>query len=88
MGDTVNLYDAKTNLSKLVDRAAAGEEIVIAKGWQAKGQAGAVRGAAKTAYRWAKLPRDHLHGRRLGRAAAARNPTLFRRRKSDDGYLV
>ena len=31
MTDTVNLYDAKTNLSKLVDRAAAGEEIVIAK---------------------------------------------------------
>jgi prevent-host-death family protein len=31
MTDTVNIYDAKTNLSKLVDRAAAGEEIVIAK---------------------------------------------------------
>lgn len=29
--DTFNLYDAKTNLSALVDRAAAGEEIVIAK---------------------------------------------------------
>lgn len=28
---TVNLYEAKTNLSRLVDRAAAGEEIVIAK---------------------------------------------------------
>ena len=27
----VNLYDAKTNLSRLVERAAAGEEIVIAK---------------------------------------------------------
>ena len=26
-----NLYQAKTSLSKLVDRAAAGEEIVIAK---------------------------------------------------------
>ena len=26
-----NLYDAKTALSRLVDRAAAGEEIVIAK---------------------------------------------------------
>ena len=32
MTDTVNLYDAKTNLSKLVDRAAAGEEIIIARG--------------------------------------------------------
>ena len=28
---TVNLYQAKTHLSALVDRAAAGEEIVIAK---------------------------------------------------------
>jgi prevent-host-death family protein len=28
----VNLYDAKTQLSRLVERAAAGEEIVIAKG--------------------------------------------------------
>jgi hypothetical protein len=35
--DTVNLYDAKTNLSKLVDRAAAGEEIVIAKAGKPKG---------------------------------------------------
>jgi prevent-host-death family protein len=26
-----NLYDAMTNLSQLVDRAAAGEEIIIAK---------------------------------------------------------
>jgi len=31
VGDIVNLYEAKTNLSKLVERAAAGEEIVIAK---------------------------------------------------------
>ena len=36
MGDTINLYDAKTNLSKLVDRAAAGEEIVIAKAGKPK----------------------------------------------------
>lgn len=28
---TVNLYEAKTKLSQLVDQAAAGEEIVIAK---------------------------------------------------------
>jgi prevent-host-death family protein len=27
----INLYDAKTNLSQLVERAAAGEEIIIAK---------------------------------------------------------
>ena len=32
MGRVVsNLYEAKTNLSQLVDRAAAGEEIIIAK---------------------------------------------------------
>lgn len=28
---TFNIYDAKTNLSQLVDRAAAGEEIIIAR---------------------------------------------------------
>lgn len=31
MSDPINLYDAKTNLSQLVERAAAGEEIIIAK---------------------------------------------------------
>jgi prevent-host-death family protein len=31
MSHFVSLYDAKTQLSALVDRAAAGEEIVIAK---------------------------------------------------------
>jgi prevent-host-death family protein len=31
MSDIVSLYDAKTHLSQLVDRAAKGEEIVIAK---------------------------------------------------------
>ena len=31
MPTTFNLYDAKTRLSELVDRAAGGEEIVIAK---------------------------------------------------------
>ena len=29
--DTVNLYEAKTNLSQLIERAASGEEIIIAK---------------------------------------------------------
>ncbi len=29
--ETVSLYQAKTHLSRLVDRAAAGEEIVISK---------------------------------------------------------
>ena len=36
MSETVNLSAAKTNLSKLVERAAAGEEIVIAKAGKPK----------------------------------------------------
>ena len=36
VGDTLNLYVAKTNLSKLVERAAAGEEIIIAKAGKPK----------------------------------------------------
>lgn len=31
MAKPINLYDAKTRLSELVDRAAAGEEVIIAK---------------------------------------------------------
>jgi prevent-host-death family protein len=31
VADTVSLHDAKTHLSELVDRAAAGEEIMISK---------------------------------------------------------
>lgn len=31
MAKPVNIYEAKTRLSELVDRAAAGEEIIIAK---------------------------------------------------------
>ena len=36
MAVTVNLYEAKTQLSSLVERAAQGEEIVIAKGGKPK----------------------------------------------------
>jgi prevent-host-death family protein len=36
MTETVNLYDAKTHLSQLVERAAGGEEIVIAKAGKPK----------------------------------------------------
>jgi prevent-host-death family protein len=32
MAKTVNLYEAKTHLSRLIEEAAAGEEIIIAKG--------------------------------------------------------
>ena len=31
MSKPINIYDAKTRLSELVDRAAAGEEVIIAK---------------------------------------------------------
>ncbi len=31
MSELVNLYDAKSQLSRLIDRAAAGEDIVIAR---------------------------------------------------------
>jgi prevent-host-death family protein len=31
MADYINIYGAKTQLSRLVDRAAAGEEIIIAR---------------------------------------------------------
>jgi prevent-host-death family protein len=36
MATVVTMHEAKTNLSKLVERAEAGEEIVIAKGKQPK----------------------------------------------------
>ena len=44
-----NLYEAKTSLSKLVDRAAAGEEIIIAKAGRPL--------AVLTAFRKRKMPR-------------------------------
>jgi prevent-host-death family protein len=36
MAETINLYEAKTHLSQLVERAAAGEEIIIAKAGRPK----------------------------------------------------
>lgn len=53
MSDTVNLYDAKTHLSALVERAAAGEEIVIAKAGKPK--------AKLVPYRPAAGPRKPAH---------------------------
>ncbi len=35
MGDTVNVYDAKTNLSRLIVRVEAGEEITLARNGRA-----------------------------------------------------
>jgi prevent-host-death family protein len=42
MTRTVNLYEAKTHLSALVDAAASGEEIVIAKNGVAKARLGPI----------------------------------------------
>ena len=50
MNKIVNLYDAKTHLSRLVDRAAQGEEIVIAKAGKPK--------AKLVPYREAAVPRE------------------------------
>lgn len=44
---TVNLYEAKTHLSALVDRAAAGEEIVIAKNGVARARLVPIAGGGK-----------------------------------------
>lgn len=40
---TVNLYDAKTHLSRLVEEAAAGAEIIIAKAGKPMARLGPVR---------------------------------------------
>jgi len=46
MSEIVNLYEAKTHLSRLVDRAAQGEEIVIAKAGKPKAKLVPFRGTA------------------------------------------
>jgi prevent-host-death family protein len=46
MNKIVNLYDAKAHLSQLVDRAAQGEEIVIAKAGKPKAKLVPYREAA------------------------------------------
>jgi prevent-host-death family protein len=48
MSATLNLYDAKTHLSELVDRAAGGEEIVIAKAGKPKARLVPMEGAPRT----------------------------------------
>jgi prevent-host-death family protein len=44
---TVNLYEAKTQLSSLVDRAAAGAEIIIAKNGRPMAKLVPIREAAR-----------------------------------------
>ncbi len=48
MGKPVNIYSAKTQLSALVDRAAAGEEIVIAKAGKPRARLGPLPTGPKT----------------------------------------
>jgi len=43
----VNIYEAKTQLSRLVDRAAAGEEIVIARGGKPVARLSRLEGPAR-----------------------------------------
>jgi prevent-host-death family protein len=78
--ETVSLYQAKTQLSRLVDRAAAGEEIVIAKSGRPRARlvpledTRPLRVPGKGKGRWrvskdfdAPLPDDVLHGFEGGR---------------------
>jgi prevent-host-death family protein len=68
----VNIHDAKTNFSRLVDQAAAGEEIIIAK-------------AGKPVARLVPLARAHRSKRRLGLAAGKlRVPADFDRMFADE----
>ena len=66
MTDMVNLYAAKTNLSKLVERRGDCHR----QSGQAEGQAGALSAAPKKAPVWPEPPRDHLHCRGFRRASA------------------
>jgi prevent-host-death family protein len=47
MVSTVTLYEAKTHLSSLVDRAAAGEEIIVAKHGRPMAKLVPIRGSAR-----------------------------------------
>lgn len=73
MAEKVNIYDAKTRLSQLVDRAEAGEEIIIARGG---------RPAAKLVA-WRPPPARRKPGRLRGRVRIGRDfdaplpPDLF-----------
>jgi prevent-host-death family protein len=56
MGKPLNIYEAKTHLSELVERAQAGEEIVIAKAGRPMARLVPLRhaGPARAPGRWAK----------------------------------
>lgn len=60
MSKPVNLYDAKTRLSELVERAAAGEEIIIAKAGTPKARLVPLREAGVTRRPGAWRGRVHI----------------------------
>ncbi len=75
MGHTHTIHQAKTNLSRLIERATAGEDVVIARGKQPvvrlvpvsvpkpTRRFGAMRGRARTTRAFfAPLPADELGG--------------------------
>jgi prevent-host-death family protein len=53
MSKSVNIYVAKTKLSELVDRAAAGEEVIIAKAGKPVARLVALRSGDRKPGRWA-----------------------------------
>ncbi len=70
---SINIYEAKTHLSQLVDRAAAGEEIIIARngrpvarlvpiaGERNRRVFGSMKGRIHLAPDFDELPEDLLH---------------------------
>jgi prevent-host-death family protein len=64
MSDSINLAEAKAHLSALVERAAAGEEIVIAKGGKPKARLVPLPDPPKRPFgiarHWPDIPEDIL----------------------------
>lgn len=67
---TVNIHAAKTNLSRLLEEAAAGTEIIIAKA----GETGAADGQLEAQAHPGPAGRTSGDPARLRRAPARRNP--------------
>jgi prevent-host-death family protein len=76
MTDTVNIYDAKTNLSELADRA-AGQKIIIAQAGKPKAKLVPYRTKKKAPWR-TESAGNYLHRRGFRCSAAARNTEIFR----------
>ena len=68
---TVTIHDAKTNLSKLIARVEAGEEIVIARGKTPVARLTPIRAPPGDAPFW-RAERDHQRGPGVLRATLGR----------------